>query len=489
VTLPRLTIAALLATLAACAAGPDFRRPAAPGAGDYGAASAPGGTASASVPVGDAQRFVRDMDVPAEWWTLFGSAKLTHLVEESLRANPDLAAAEAALRQAHELYLAQKASFLPSVGGTAGGNRNQNPGNTLTNPTISTNPSYSLYTAQLSLSFSPDVFGVTRRTVEAAKAAEDETRFEREATYVTLTTNVVVTAVAEASLRGQIAATERLLAIQNRLTEIVRQRRALGTASELDAFAQAAAEAQVAATLPPLQKQLGQARDALAALLGRLPSDEPADTFRLEDLALPTDLPVSLPARLVEQRPDVRQAEENLHAASAELGVAVGSMLPQISIDAGLGSTALQLGKLFSAYTGFWQYGGSLTQTLFDAGALLHRHRAAEAALDQAGAQYRAAVILAFQNVADTLRALEADADALKAAAAGAEASRATCDLADRQFALGTISLVDSMAAEQAYRQAELLLVQAEASRLADTAGLFQALGGGWWNRSSGGRP
>jgi NodT family efflux transporter outer membrane factor (OMF) lipoprotein len=224
----------------------------------------------------------------------------------------------------------------------------------------------------------------------------------------------------------------------------------------------------------------------LTALLGRLPSEEPAETFGLEDLTLPGDLPVRVPSRLVAQRPDVRQAQANLHVASAEVGVALADMLPQFTISADTGSTALKLGQLFGPYTGFWDLGASLTQTLFDAGALLHKRRAADAALDQAAAQYRAAVILACQNVADTLRALQADADALKASAEADRAARATLDLARRQHELGTISLVAMLNAEQTAQQAQLAVVQARASRYADTAGLFQSLGGGWWNRPSG---
>lgn len=284
------------------------------------------------------------------------------------------------------------------------------------------------------MSYAPDVFGATRRSVEAAKAQVENSRFQLKATYVTLSSNVVVTAVQEATLRGQITATERLLQLQQQLTETVRRQRVLGTASDLDVLAQQSAEAQTAATLPPLQKQLGQTRDALTALLGQLPSEEPEQTFRLGDLTLPSDLPVSLPSKLVEQRPDVRQAEANLHAASAEVGVALANMLPQFEIDAGLGSSALKLGQLFTPYTGFWDFGASLTQTLFDAGALLHKRRAADAALDQAAAQYRAAVILACQNVADTLRALQSDADALKASAEADRAAKTTLELSRRQY-------------------------------------------------------
>jgi NodT family efflux transporter outer membrane factor (OMF) lipoprotein len=222
----------------------------------------------------------------------------------------------------------------------------------------------------------------------------------------------------------------------------------------------------------------------LTALLGRLPADEPPETFRLDELSLPTDLPLSLPSKLIEQRPDVRQAEENLHAASAAVGVSIANLLPQFSLTADVGSSALKLQQLFSPYTGFWDVGASLTQTLFDAGALLHKKRAADAALDQAAAQYRAAVILACQNVADTLRALQADADALKASAEAERTARATFDLVQRQRNLGTISVLAVLNAEQSYRQAELSRVQAQANRYADTAGLFQSLGGGWWNRT-----
>jgi NodT family efflux transporter outer membrane factor (OMF) lipoprotein len=475
--------ASVLAGLSACAVGPNFKRPAPPAATGYGGASAQVDTAAAESAAGGAQHFVAGMDIPSQWWTLFQSPQLNQLVEQALKGNPDVGAAQAALRQAHELYLVQKTSFFPNLQGSFSGDRSEFPSNTLTAPTVATNSTYTLYTAQLTLSYAPDVFGATRRQVEIAKAQAESNRFQLEAAYLTLSSNVVVTAVQEASLRGQIKATERLLQLQHQLTDLVKRQRALGTASELDLLAQQSQEAQTAQTLPPLQKQLGQTRDALTALLGRLPSDEPQETFRLDELTLPTNLPVSLPSKLIEQRPDVRQAEENMHAASAAVGVAVADMLPQFSIDADLGSSALKLSKLFTPYTGFWDAGASLTQTLFDAGALLHRKRAADAALDQAAAQYRGAVILACQNVADTLRALQADADALKAGAEAERAAKATFDLAARQRALGTISLVAVLNAETVYLQAELALVQARANRFSDTAGLFQSLGGGWWNR------
>jgi len=484
-SLPAIAIAALMS----CAVGPNFKRPAPPAATGYTKSPLPEQTAAVDGPGGNAQRFVSDMDIPGEWWTLFQSPGLTHLVEQALKANPNISAAQASLKQAQELYKAQRANYLPNVQGNFNATRAKNAIGSVANPTSlpQQNPYYNLYTGQLTLSYLPDVFGVTRRTVEAARAEVAVGRYQLEATYVTLSTNVVVTAIQEASLRDQITATERLLQLQHQLTETVRGQRTLGTASELDLLTQQSAEAQTAATLPPLQKQLAQTRDALTALLGRLPSEEPEETFHLQDLTLPGDLPVSLPSKLIEHRPDVLQAEETMHVASAEAGVALANMLPQFSINGNLGSSALKLGDLFGPYTGFWSAGASLTQTLFDSGALLHRHRAADAALDQAAAQYRAAVILACQNVADTLRALQSDVDALRASAEADRASKVALDLAVHQHELGAISEVALLSAEQTYQQAELGVVQARANRYADTAGLFQSLGGGWWNRPEGG--
>ena len=477
-----VALPATLAALAACAVGPNFHRPAAPTTADYGNAPSQGSTAAAPGAGGAAQQFAAGMDIPGQWWELFQSPQLSAMVGQALKANPTMDAAHAALREAQDLYKARRATLFPSVQGEFGATRSQYATNTLTAPTVATSSIYNLFTAQLSLSYMPDVFGGQRRALEATRAEVAGTRFELIATYVTLSSNVVATAVQEASLRGQVGSTERLLELQHELTQTVQTRRGIGTASNAELLAQQAAEAQIAATLPPLRKQLGQTRDALTALLGRLPAQEPAETFRFEDLTLPATLPVSLPSKLVEQRPDVRQAEENLHAASAQAGVALANMLPQFVITADTGSTALEIGHLFGPYTGFWDLGASLTQTLFDAGALIYRHRAADDALDQAAAQYRATVILACQNVADTLRALQADADALQANAEADRAAKASFDLAREQYRIGTVSLVALLNSEQTYRQSEIAFVQAEANRYADTAGLFQALGGGWWN-------
>ena len=480
----RWGMAGLLASagLVSCAVGPNFKLPPAPKAQNYGGAPMQGPISEGDRP----QQLTPAADIPAQWWTLFQSPKLNHLIEQALQGSADVGAAQAALRQAHELYKAQWGSEFPTVQGGFSAARSKNAVGTISNPTNlpQQNPYYNLFTAELTLSYYPDIFGGTRRAIEQSRAQLNATRFQLEATYLTLTSNVVVTAIQEASLRGQITATLRLLELQRGLTDKLRAQRQLGTVNDLEVLTQEALEAQTRQTLPPLQKQLGQTRDALTALLGRLPSDEPPDSFELSDLQLPLELPVSVPSRLIEQRPDVRQAQENLHAASAAVGIAVANRLPQFAINADVGSDALSLRKLFTPYTGFWDLGTTLTQTLFDAGTLRHKQRAADAALDQANAQYRGAVILACQNVADTLRALKADGEAVKASMDAEGAAKQTFDLIQRQRALGTINVIVVANAEQAYRQAELGVVQAQANRYADTAGLFQALGGGWWNRT-----
>ncbi len=475
----------IAAALSSCAVGPNFHRPAAPT--DTGYEQGPAG-ATLVGSGSDTQRLVADLKIPDQWWTLFQSPKLDQLVAEALRANPDVDAARAALRQAHELYLAQRTALLPTATGGFSGERFKNATGTLANPSSlpQSDPYYNLYTAQLSVSYLPDVFGGVRRANESALAQAQAARFQLEATYLTLSSNVVVTVIQEASLRGQIDATNRLLQLQQQLLDFVQRQRGAGTASELDLLTQQSLMAQTAATLPPLRKQLAQTRDELTALMGRLPAHAPAEQFALSDLTLPRELPLSVPSALVVQRPDVRMAEENLHAASAEVGVALANMLPQFSIDGTLGSSALQMSSLLGPYTGFWSLGGSLTQVLFDSGALLHRKRAADAALDQAAAQYRAAVILACQNVADSLQALREDASALDADATAAAAARRTLELTGHQRELGTASTTAVIAAELSYQQAAINLVQAQSNRYADTAALFQALGGGWWTREGG---
>ncbi len=473
-----------LAVLAGCAVGPDFHRPVAPEVSGYAPTPLPSETARVNAAGGEAQRFVQDEDVPGEWWTLFHSTPLNTLIDSALKANPDLQSAQAALRVARENVYAQQSAYYPSVQGNFTPSRNKTATGTLSPATASGEPYYSLYTAQLTVSYAPDVFGLNRRTVESLQAQADFERFQLEATYLTLTSNVVAAAIQETSLRGQRDAIQQTIEIETEALTILRHQLALGQVAGADVAAQEAALAQAQASLPPLDKQLAQERDLLKALIGHFPSHELVETFELSGLRLPEDLPVSLPSKLVEQRPDIRAAEEQLHSASAQVGVAIANMLPNLTLTANDGAAALQIPQLFRPGTAFWSLAASLTQPVFAGGQLLHKTRAARAALDEASAQYRSTVIGAFQNVADALYAVQSDAAALAAAAGAERAADTTLTITRRQLELGQVAYLALLNAEQTYQQARINLVEAQAERYADTAALFEALGGGWWNRT-----
>jgi len=464
-----------------CAVGPDYHRPAAPKVGGYTARPLETTPAVTNAVAGEAQRFMEGLDIPGQWWEVFHSKPLNDLIERSLTNNPDLKAAQAALVAARENVIAQRGAYYPSVSGSFSASRQRQSG--FIAPTPNANVfEYSLYTPQLTVSYTPDVFGLNRRTVESTRAQAESTRYQMVATYLTLTANVVAAAIQEASLRAQVDTTRQLIEVSSNMIDIVQFQYAKGYASGVDVAAQQSLLAQMKAALPPLLKQLAAQDDLLAVLAGDYPSQRRGELFDLSKLKLPEQLPVTLPIKLVEQRPDVLQAEENLHAASAEIGIAAANRLPNITLSADAGSTALSLDKLFSSGSGFWAVGGTLTQPIFEGGTLLHREKSAQAQYNQAAQQYRSAVLTACQNVADTLNALEQDGAALKTADAAADAAKATLDLARQQYQVGYASYLASLTAEQAYQQAEINLVQAEAGRFSDTAALFQALGGGWWN-------
>jgi NodT family efflux transporter outer membrane factor (OMF) lipoprotein len=469
--------------LTGCAVGPDFAPPAAPDVTGYTPEPLGRANTAAATPGGNAQRFVKDLDLPGQWWTLFHSKALNALIDKALVANPDLQAAQAALVVARENVYVQEGALLPAVDGNFTGARQKFQ---IGQPSDvgSGSPIYNLFTAQLNISYMPDVFGGTRRSIESLQAQADSQRFALEATYLTLISNLAGVAVQEASLRGQIAATQSIIKIETDVLTILQRQFHLGQIAEGDVVAQQAALAQVEQTLPPLQKQLAQQRDLLATLTGGFPSERLPQKFFLAELRLPRDLPVSLPSKLVEQRPDVRAAEAELQSASAKIGVAIANRLPNITLSGVIGSTALSVDQLLTPGFGFWTATGAITQPLFHGGALLHQELAAEAAYRQADAQYRSVVRIAFQNVADSLRAIQSDAVALQKAVASVTASARSLEIMRRRMDLGDINYLGLLNAQQTYQQALLSLTQAKAARYADTVALFQALGGGWWNRT-----
>ncbi len=501
VSIYRFSLTALLisALLPGCAAGPDFKRPAAPAADGYVPnGMKPEATPSAPALAGESQRFNPTADIPFDWWTLFQSPQINSLVKCAFKANPTIESAQAALRQTQELAVAQEGFFYPTVGASYAAAKNKLAGNMSSSapgiqgngqliqaPTGSASPVYyNFHVAQLTVGYVPDVFGLNRRQVESAQAQVAAQKMQLEATYITLASNVVAAAIQEASIRAQLAAMDKIVDSNKETLSILRNQLKLGYVSGMEVAAQESVLAFAEQSVIPLRKQLEQTRDLIRALVGNLPNEDVEEKFELSALHLPQELPLSLPSKIVEQRPDVRAAKEQLHFASAQSGVAIANTMPQFAITAAVGGMASTPEWMFRSGGGFFNLAADVAYTIFDGGTLRAKSRAAQQALIQAGAQYRSTVITALQNVADTLHIIQSDAEALKAADTSERAALTAVILTRKQYEIGYVNYQTLLAAEQNHQLAVINLIQAQTNRLGDTAALYQALGGGWWNRT-----
>lgn len=472
------SIAAL--SLQACSVGPDFHRPPAPSLETYTQSRLPVETA-ASPATGDAsQRFHIGQDIPAKWWSLFHSEPLNALISKALEKNPTIDTAKAALTRAQEEVAARYgATVLPSVDAGLSASRRKSSAAAFgqTGP----GRAYSLYNASVSVSYSLDIFGGSRRELESLAAQVDYRNFQLHGAYLALTANIVTAAVREASLRGQIDTMREITSLQEKVLRLVERQFEFGGASRSDILAQQAQLARTRATIPPLEKELALTRNRLAVLSGVTPGEASLPRFELEDFALPEDLPVSLPSTLVRQRPDILASEALLHAASAQVGVATADLYPRITLTGGAGYESAKFADLFDSSSNIWSLAAGLTQPVFRGGELSAKRRAAVAAYDEASAVYRETVLLAFQDVADVLESLEQGAAALKAHGEAEEAAKRSLEFTQRQFELGAVSYLALLNADRDYRQTRIDRIEAQAARHSDTAALFQALGGAWW--------
>ena len=467
-----------------CTLGPDFERPRAPAVERYPASAVSTETVASDAPVEPAQRFDASRDVPAQWWSLFQSEALDGLVRRALEDSPRLAQARARLLRAQEdLGAREGATKLPKVDAGAGTNRVDVDGDAFKTPLFAENFPLTLSTASVSVSYTLDLFGRNRRELEALRAAADYERFELEAARLMLAGNVVAAAIEEASVREEIRAAEDAVALAAKQLEIVERLEQIGAAPRLDVTAQGADLAGRRAALPPLRQRLERTRHRLAILLGQPPAAVELPEFRLADLRLPTDLPLSLPSALAQQRPDIRAAEALLHQATARVGVATAKMYPNITLSGQGGAVAIS--PILDGIAGFALLGASLAQPLFHGGELKAQKRAAIAAMDQAGAAYREVVLKGLQDVADTLVALDADARTLRERAEAARLTRAAYDITARQYEAGGVSLRTLLEAQRRLVAAAVEETRAAGARLVDSAALFQALGGGWWTAAA----
>ncbi|MDQ8039301.1 MAG: efflux transporter outer membrane subunit [Rickettsiella sp.] len=481
----------ILANLSACLVGPDFKSPMPPKIRHYTERPWTYKTASVSGKAGVSQRFIKAENISPQWWRSFHSRKLNKLVCRGLVNSPNLSAAKAVLREAQENLNASVGNLFPAFTaqlsaqrGSGAGFFNSNASNsTVTGSNVPTGSVFTLLNAAVNVAYALDLFGGVRRGIEALQSQVDYQYFEWRAAYLSLTGNIVTTSIAMASLQTQIRVTKQLICEQEDQLRIIKQQFKLGGASGADVLAQETQVAQTKATLPPLEKSRDQTRHALAILVGSFPSASCLPTLYLSELTLPTRLPLCIPSSLVRHRPDVRAAEALWKAANAQVGVATANLYPQFTITGTYGKSDSIGNKLIgSQQSNLWSIGGTLLQPLFKGGMLIAQRRAAIAAYDQAAAQYQQVVLQAFQNVADTLRALEADARELRAQKKAELAAHAALKLTRQQFYLGGVSYLTLLDAQRQYQQTRISLIRAQASRYTDTAALYQALGGGWWN-------
>jgi NodT family efflux transporter outer membrane factor (OMF) lipoprotein len=426
-------------------------------------------------------KLVRERDIPAEWWSVFGSAGIDALVTRALAASPTLDQARARLGQAQELRAARAgAARYPQVDATASAVRQRIDPATFGVPQAPNPGPFNVYTVGADVSYTFDLFGGTRRELEGLAADVDYQAYELEAARLSLATNVVLAAIRQAALAAQMESNAEILGAQRRQLAIVEQRYDVGGVAWLDVQNQRALVAQTEALLAPLRAQWAQAGHLLAVYMGEPPGIASIPIIRLADLRLPEGLPLRLPSELARQRPDIRASEALLHKASANVGVATADLYPKLTISGAFSASQLRVSDLFGNGINIWSIGANLLQPLFHGGELQARKRAAIAAYDHAAASYRLSVLQGLQNVADVLRSLESDEAAFAArseqAARAGDAYRITLG----RFNEGGISQLALLDAERQRLQADSDRLQALASRYADAAALFQALGGSW---------
>ncbi|MGO9514681.1 MAG: efflux transporter outer membrane subunit [Steroidobacteraceae bacterium] len=467
----------MLCVLSGCAVGPNFHRPQAPAVTHYSNGADPAITASVQ---GTAQRFNPGAAVAADWWRLFRSPQLDAVIKEAIAGNPGLDAAQASLRASQNNLRSGYGIFYPSIDAEAGATRERLSAASFGEKVPSS--VFNLFTLSATVSYALDVFGGQRRLVEGLRAEVDVARANAQATYLALESNIVNTVVAAAAYRAEIEATQQLIELQKEQVLIAKVQAEAGTVPYSNVLSLQSQLAFFEATIPQLEQKLVQSDDLLATLAGHTPAEWQAPAVRLEDLTLPSELPVSLPSNLVRQRPDVLAAEATAHAASANIGVATAALLPSITLSGSLEAATNSTSSLFPSNGRAWSAGASATAPLFEGGTLWFKRKAAIDDYKQAMDLYRQTVLTAFEQVADSLRGLDHDAAILLAQDEALSSAAEALRLVQANYEAGIATYLDVAVADTQYHQAKIADLQAIAVRYQDTVALFAALGGGWWN-------
>ena len=464
--------------LGGCAVGPDFVRPTPPGTDRYTSEAQPAATVKAD---DQAQHFTPGAEIPAGWWKLFQSTQLDAVVQQAISNNPTLQAAEASLRQSQDNLRAGYGLYFPQGQAGVSASRQLSAAPLEQSGSKTSGTVFNLFTASGTISYTLDVFGGKRRTVEGLRAQADSQRYESKAAYVTLSANVVNTSIARAAYAAQIRATEQLIELEKQQLHLAETQFRAGTASYSTALSVRSLLAANQALLAPLEQNASQAEHLLATLEGVVPSKATLPDIDLTGLSLPMDLPVSLPSDLVRQRPDILSDEALMHVASANIGIATAAMYPSISLSGTYGGASTTLASL-SAVSKFWSIGPTVTTPVFQGNSLWYARRASMDAYQQSQATYRQTVLGAFEQVADSLKALEHDAEGLQAQVEAKRAAGEALNLLQVNYRAGLVAYPDVLTADVQYHQATIAYLQTVAQRQQDTVALFVALGGGWWN-------
>ncbi len=470
----------LTALLTACRAGPDFQRPAPLSTEAFTPGVQPLGTTDASGAGGAAQHFLTGARVPVQWWELFQSPALNRLVEDALHQSPTLQEARARLRQAQENLIAQTgATLYPAVDAQFGVAREKVDPAAFGFTNVPSEPPFTLYNAQVNVSYTLDLFGANRRLLEGERAQAEYQTYETEAAQLMLAANVVTAAVRQAVLQAQLEASEQILQAQTQQLLITEERYRAGGVALQELQEQHTQLAQTRASVPPLRAQRQQVDHQLAVYTGKSPAQAAIPSLTLAELQLPAELPLTLPSELTRRRPDVRASEALWHEASANVGVATANLFPRLSISASVASQRTQASDLVDGLN-VWNVGANLMQPIFHGGELRAQRRSAVAAYEASAAAYQQTVLQALQQVADSLRALEADAQTLQARSSAADEAAASYGIVQQRYQVGGVSRFAVLDAQRQQLQTSIDRSRAQADRYADTVALLQALGGGW---------
>jgi NodT family efflux transporter outer membrane factor (OMF) lipoprotein len=475
---------ALFLLLSGCTVGPDFKPPAAPSTARYtspdetlvGEADAGSGPPPQTLAVGE--------KVAVDWWTLFQSPDLDSVVKQAIDGSPTLESAKQRLTQAREAIAVASSGLYPQVAAGAGVDRQKVSATQfgLQPSAFPLPPNFNLFQVGATVGYSVDVFGGTRRRIEAQSALAEFQRDQLDAAYWTLTGNTVMQAIQVAAMRAQIKSVDDLLEIDRQNLDLVRKERNAGTVPDNDVVSAESQLAEDETLLPGYEEQLSAAKHALAMLLGHSAWDWSAPDFDLSALVLPARLPVMVPSQLIRQRPDIQAAEAQLHAASAQVGVATAQLYPAITLSGGITSSALQAHELFNPAGLVWSIAAGLTEPVFDGGMRRAQRREALAAFKASAADYQQTVLQAFDQVADILQALAADTRLLSAQQHALDMASESVRLERISYTRGGTGLINLLDAQRQYQQAVLGLAGAQARRYQDTSQLLVAMGSGWWH-------